>query len=173
MKPIEILQGKWLGHPAHPALVHIPLGLWLGACVLDIAIACGARAAVLPQLAYYAVLVGLLGTLVVVPTGIADWASIKRERPAWKLGLYHLLLNAAAAAVWLINFFLRRECLHTGEPVTGLILALSIIGALLLVVSGYLGSLLAFDHGISVARLSKKKWRKLAAEGGANLPEEK
>ena len=24
----DLLQGKWLGHPLHPALVHVPTGLW-------------------------------------------------------------------------------------------------------------------------------------------------
>jgi hypothetical protein len=31
---------------------------------------------------------------------------------------------------------------------------------------------MVYDYGISVARLSKKKWRKIAHAGGANLPPE-
>ena len=27
VKLVDILQGKWLGHPLHPAVVHLPLGL--------------------------------------------------------------------------------------------------------------------------------------------------
>jgi hypothetical protein len=29
---------------------------------------------------------------------------------------------------------------------------------------------MVYDYGISVARMSKKKWRKIAESGGANLP---
>ena len=36
MKLLEILQGKWLGHPLHPAIVHVPIGLWTVACQLDV-----------------------------------------------------------------------------------------------------------------------------------------
>jgi hypothetical protein len=31
---------------------------------------------------------------------------------------------------------------------------------------------MVYDYGISVARMSKKKWRKIAEAGGANLPQE-
>jgi hypothetical protein len=43
----------------------------------------------------------------------------------------------------------------------------------LVVVSGYLGGRMIYDHGISIARLSKDKWRSIAEAGGANLPDEK
>jgi hypothetical protein len=42
-----------------------------------------------------------------------------------------------------------------------------------LAVSGYLGGLMVYDHGISVARQSKAKWRQLAEAGRARVPEEK
>lgn len=32
---VDALRGEWLGHPLHPALVHLPLGGWMIAGVLD------------------------------------------------------------------------------------------------------------------------------------------
>src|SRR6266545_2417350 len=61
----------------------------------------------------------------------------------------------------------RKDTIVTGAP-----LALSIIGTALLIGSAYLGGLMVYDYGISVARMSKKKWRKIAEAGGANLPPE-
>jgi len=29
----ELLQGRWMNHPLHPALAHIPTGLWPAALV--------------------------------------------------------------------------------------------------------------------------------------------
>src|SRR5437868_627890 len=52
-------------------------------------------------------------------------------------------------------------------------LLLSAVGTLILICSAYLGGRMVYEYGISVARMSKKKWRKLAAAGGANLPPEK
>ena len=31
-----LLQGKWLGHPLHPALVHLPTALWPAALLFDL-----------------------------------------------------------------------------------------------------------------------------------------
>jgi hypothetical protein len=50
------------------------------------------------------------------------------------------------------------------------VIALSALATLLLLGSGYLGGRMIYAYGISVARLSKKKWRKIAQAGGAVVP---
>ena len=173
MKLVEFLQGKWLGHSLHSALVHIPVGAWISACFLDIAAGFGVGGFVLSRLALVCVSIGLLLALVAVPTGLAEWRAIKREKPAWKIALVHLLLNVAAVAGWVINLWLRVDSWRDGFSISKGVLFTSIAATLLLVVSGYLGSLMVFDHGIGVARHSKKYWRGIATRGGARLPEEK
>ena len=42
----NFLQGKWLGHPLHAALVHVPVGGWLVACALDVSVWVGSPASV-------------------------------------------------------------------------------------------------------------------------------
>lgn len=170
MKLIEILQGKWLGHPLHAALVHVPVGGWLVAAALDVVIAAGWSAQpVLPKLAFYAVGLGLLGAVIAAITGIAEWLAIKPGKPAKKLGVYHMILNLAAAVLFGVNFALRLE---NETAVTGAVLGTSISGALLVIVGAYIGSLIVFDQGIGVARYSKKEWRSRALRGGSRVPEE-
>lgn len=172
MKMIEFLQGKWLGHPLHPALVHVPLGGWIVAWALDVAGRAGVGGEGAERIAWWCVSVGLAGALLAVAPGVADWSLIKKEKPAWKLGLYHLILNLVAALVWALNLGLRVSAgEELGVPLP--VLVTSSLGAALVVVGGYLGKLMVFDHGIGVARQSKKKWREIAARGGANLPPEK
>lgn len=172
VKIVDFLQGKWLGHPLHPALVHLPVGLWTVACGVDIAVRAGVAEPGLSRLAMYCVAIGLLGAIAAVPPGIADWSSIKKEKPAWKIGLVHMILNGIAAVVWAFNLVWRW---NAADPtgVSDRILYSSIVATVLVFVSGYLGTLLVFDHGVSVARLSKKKWREIAVRGGARVPEEK
>lgn len=172
MKPVEILQGKWLGHPLHPAIVHVPVGAWIVALVIDLVVQNDAESGPAAHLAMYCVIAGLLGALFAVPTGTADWASIKKEKPAWKLGLAHMALNLVAAAVWAANLGLRWQSLETTDPITAPIVGTSLAGTVIVVVSGYIGSLMVFDHGVSVARQSKRKWRARAERGGARVPTE-
>jgi uncharacterized membrane protein len=172
VKLVDFLQGKWLGHPLHPAIVHVPIGAWIAACVLDMLAFTRWSQPALTRLAFYCVALGLAVVLAAVPTGLAEWAAIKKEKPAWRLALYHLILNVLATAAWAVNFALRLRTLDTVEPISPSIVFTSIAGTVLVLFGGYLGSLLVFDHGIAVARLSKKKWRAVAARGGARLPEE-
>lgn len=140
------------------------------ACGLDIAVCAGFMAPGVQRLALYCVGVGLIGAVLAVPTGLADWSSIKRGKPAWKLGLIHLGLNALATVIWALNFWWRFRA--ADATITPPLLVTSVIGTALVFAGGYIGSLMVFDHGVSVARLSKKKWRAIAVRGGANVPPE-
>jgi uncharacterized membrane protein len=170
VKLSELLQGKWLGHPLHSALVHIPVGSWIAACLLDIAVMAQWMDGGASRLALYCVAIGLVGALLAVAPGVADWMHIKKEKPAWKLGLYHMIFNVVAVAIWAANFTLR---LNSSELVTPWILATSLLGTVIVFISGYIGSLMVFDHGIAVARESKKEWREIARRGGSRVPDEK
>lgn len=168
---IDFLQGKWLKHPLHPALAHIPTSLWPAAWLFDLISQFRAEN-VFVQLAFYAGLAGLLVALFAIPTGFADWTDIRREKPAWKLGLYHMSLNLVVTGLWAVNAWLRIRSYQTATAVPLGLLGLSTLAMLLLIVSGYLGGRMIYAYGISVARLSKKKWRKIAQDGAAAVPPE-
>lgn len=164
------LQGKWLGHPLHPALVHVPTGLWPAALAFDLLYRAGDGDGDFARAAFYCIAVGLAGAVLAVPPGNADWLEIKPEKPARRIGLYHLALNVTAAIIWSLNLAVRWRDPDT-VPTSGLLL--SAVGVAILLVSGYLGGRMVYDYGIGIARQSKKKWRMIAQTGGANLPEEK
>ena len=168
---IDFLQGKWLKHPLHPALVHIPTALWPVAWGFDILSQFQADNT-FGQLAFYAGLLGWIVALLAIPTGFADWTDIRREKPAWKLGLYHMGLNLLVIILWSINLWLRVETLQSAASVPPGLVWLSTLATILLLISGYLGGRMIYDHGINVARLSKAKWRKMAKQGGAAVPPE-
>lgn len=168
-----LLQGRWLGHPLHPAIVHIPIALWVGSLLFDILSVLGVGGNGLVQASFWAIAIGLLSTLLVVPAGIADWSGIKKENPAWKLGLYHMILNLLVALLYAFIIGLRWTDRNTATAVDLLPLLLNIVAVILLAVSGYLGGRMVYDYGTSVARQSKHKWRAVAAAGGSNVPEEK
>jgi uncharacterized membrane protein len=168
---IDFLQGKWLKHPLHPALVHIPTALWPVAWGFDL-LSQFRTDNTFGQLAFFAGLLGWIVALPAIPTGFADWTDIQREKPAWKLGLYHMVLNVLVIILWSFNLWLRVETLQSAASVAPGLVWLSTLATILLIISGYLGGRMIYDHGINVARLSKKKWRKTAEQGGAAVPPE-
>ena len=169
----DILKGKWLGHPLHPILVHIPVGLWPSALVFDLLSRAGVGGNTMVRLSFLSIAAGLVVALLAVPTGIVDWSGIKKENPAWKIGLWHMGLNIVVAALFAVNLGLRVGTFRTATFVEGMLAGLSAIGVVVLFISAYLGGFMVYDRGISVARMSKKKWRKRAERGGANVPKEK
>ena len=167
---LDFLKGKWLKHPLHPIIVHVPMAMWPGALIFDLLSQwqIGGNATV--RLSFYAIIFGLVASLLAVPTGLLDWTGIKKEKPAWKIGLYHMSLNLIVALLFAINLGLRLHTFREATKVEGAPMPLSAIGTLLLVASAYLGGMMVYEYGISVARMSKKKWRKIAEAGGANVP---
>jgi uncharacterized membrane protein len=85
----------------------------------------------------------------------------------------HMTLNLFISLLWAINLWLRLGSFQTAISVSPGLVALSALATLLLLVSGYLGGRMIYAYGISVARLSKKKWRQIAQAGGAAVPPQK
>jgi uncharacterized membrane protein len=169
---INFLKGKWLGHPLHPIVVHVPMAMWPGALIFDLLSQWNIGGNAMVRLSFYAIIFGLAASLFAIPTGLLDWTGIKKEKPAWKIGLAHMALNLIVAVLFAINLGLRLQTFREAAKVEGTPLLLSAIGTVLLIVSAYLGGMMVYEYGISVARMSKKKWRKIAEDGGAYVPPE-
>ena len=137
----DVLHGRWLGHPLHPALVNVPLGAWTIAAVLD-AIEEGSGNRALGSGADAAIGLGLMGALGAVITGIADWRHT--EGQARRVGLAHGLLNTGALALYTTSLILRRfKARRAGRGVAAL-------GYIVANASAYLGGHLVFNQQIGV-----------------------
>jgi hypothetical protein len=84
------------------------------------------------------------------------------------------VLNVVVTLLFLVNLIWRWGA--TWDPAVVSVpvgpVVLSALGVGILFVAGYLGGLMVFDQGVSVARMSKKRWRQEAEKGGANLPDD-
>jgi len=167
---VAALLGNGLGHPLHPAIVHIPIALWVGALVFDALTLSNIGGNGLVRTSFWAILIGLISTLLVVPSGIAEWMQIKREKPAWTLALWHMLLNVCVTVIMVVSLILRTGSALTAQRVPMMAFVLVVVADVVLMVSGYIGGRMVYEHGIGVARQTKNKWREIAAAGNANLP---
>jgi len=141
-KPIEnALNGVWLGHTLHPALVQLPVGAWTSAAVLDV-LESGGKTEVGPG-ADACVAMGLVGAVGAALSGMAQWYPI--ENPSVrKTGAAHALLNGAAVVLYGASYAARKK----GDRVTGR--ALGWLGFGAIAVSAYLGGQMTYDHGMGV-----------------------
>ena len=134
----DLLHGTWLGHPVHPLLVALPIGLWSGASLLDLT---GDRTA-----ARRLVAAGVLSVLPTAAAGLADWSEVGAFQRPKRVGLVHAAANTVTAAVYAASWLARRR----GAEQRGA--ALALVGLGTLTAGGYLGAHLAYSEGVGVNR---------------------
>jgi nitrite reductase/ring-hydroxylating ferredoxin subunit/uncharacterized membrane protein len=133
----DALNGVWLGHPLHAAIVTVPIGAWTTAAVLDVMEANGR-----PELgpgADAAVGLGLIGAAAAAITGLTQWYPIEEETPR-KVGISHAMINSTATLLFLGSYAARKAGNRgTGRALGWLGFGLSMAGA-------YLGGSLSYSE---------------------------
>ena len=158
---LDVLTGRSLGHPAHPAVVTVPLGSWTAALVLDIA---GGRA--YRRAAQLLVGIGVLGAVPAVATGAADWLDTRgaERRVATAHAAANKLALVLQAGSWLLR---RRGRSSAGVYVSAMAMAVASAGS-------YLGGHLVYRRGVGVNTTAfdagPTEWATLEAEGDAGDP---
>jgi nitrite reductase/ring-hydroxylating ferredoxin subunit/uncharacterized membrane protein len=163
---VELLHGgRWAGHPLHPALSDLPIGLWAGVMVLDVtdrdpAPRRGIDAAGMLSAA------GLVAASATALTGLNDWAvSNEQDR---RIGLFHGLLNTAAVGLQGASLGARMAG-HRGTA-----RALGAASFTVTAAAGYLGGHLVFTKGVMVNRVAwasgPRRWTRALPE--ADLPDD-
>jgi uncharacterized membrane protein len=138
------------GHPVHPILIPFPIALWSTSFLCDV-IFYFWRNSSLNLIAKAMLAVGCLGAVAAAVPGIIDWLSIKEARVK-RIANWHARLNIIALIVFAISLYFRMKVgahwvnYHLQIPV-----ALSMLGVILISISGWLGGELAYKHGVGVS----------------------
>jgi nitrite reductase/ring-hydroxylating ferredoxin subunit len=163
---LELLHGgRWVGHPLHPALSDLPIGLWTGVMVLDAADRDPAPRRGLDAAGMLSA-AGILAAGATALTGLNDWTvSNDQDR---RVGLFHGLLNTAALGL---------QGASLGSRLAGHRGTARALGAASLTVTaaaGYLGGHLVFTKGVMVNRVAwaigPRRWTRALQE--ADLPDD-
>ncbi len=148
------------GHPFHPVLVPFPLAFLLGAFIFD-AIGLASATPGWYTAGKYLAGAGLVMGLAAAIPGLIDYLfTIPPDSSGKRHARRHMLLNVAALLLFALAFWVRGG---PGVPPDPPILALELVGAGLLVWSGWLGGTLVYRNQIGVDHryAAAGKWREV------------
>lgn len=127
-------------------LVPLPIGLFVFALIADVVFRAGG-APVWNAIAFWSLVVGVLGALVAAVPGFIDFTGLPRSH-ARTLATTHMVLNLTIVVLQAVSVWLRtRTAPGAGSP-----FLLTIIGDALLLVSGWLGWEMVYRYGVGIDR---------------------
>jgi uncharacterized membrane protein len=133
------------GHPLHPIIIPLPIGLWIFSLISDIIFKMGWGGPVWNDVAFYTIGGGIVGALIAALPGFVDLTDISNPKTK-SIALWHMSINLLAVGVYALNFWLR---MHRAAG-DNLPVMLSVVGVVLIVISGWLGGELVYVRGMAV-----------------------
>ena len=139
------------GHPIHPMLIPFPLALWSTSFVVDV-LFYFLRHPTLLVIAKFMLAAGCLGAIAAAIAGFIDWLAINNGEVK-RVANWHARLNVAALVMFAISLFLRMGNYSglVGRRLT-IPFLFSLVGVILIVISGWLGGELVFRYGMGQTR---------------------
>ena len=142
-------KNKFFGHPIHPMLIVIPLGLFIGAIVFD-TIFLFTKNPLLPGVSFFNIGVGILGGLLAAVFGFLDWMMIPANTRAKTIGAFHGIGNVVVVLMFAVSWWIRSQTPGLIPSTASLTFSYLAIG--LGVVTAWLGGELVFRLKIGVDR---------------------
>jgi uncharacterized membrane protein len=138
------------GHPVHPMIIPFPIALWVFSVVADVIYLWRGNPVWREYIAFYTLLGGTIGAAGAAVPGLIDWLSLKNPEVV-KIANWHARLNVIALLIFAASFYLRTSVgtsLISGNHTIPF--ALSVLGVVLITISGWLGGEMVFKHGVAV-----------------------
>ena len=140
-------KAKLLGHPIHPMLIVLPLGLFITAVVFD-GVYLWRSSPVFATAAYWNIAAGVVGGLLAAVFGAIDWFAIPSGTRAKRIGLLHGGSNVVVVLIFALVWLMRGDRPDTA-PTTNLFL-LEVVALALGSVAGWLGGELVDRLGVGI-----------------------
>jgi uncharacterized membrane protein len=134
------------GHPIHPMLVTIPIGLWIFSLVADLVALRSGSPQTWALVAYYSMIGGIVGALAAALPGLVDLLSLE-DRAIKKTAVIHMSINLTIVALYVVNVWMRGQASVPGDVTLGL----SVLAIAMLLVSGWLGGKMVYLAGVGVS----------------------
>jgi uncharacterized membrane protein len=138
------------GHPIHPMLIPFPFALWTFSFIADLIYYFGSHDYVWVNVAFYTLFGGVVSAVLAAIPGIVDYFSI-RDRKASSVAAWHARFNVVALLVFGASLYLRTDSgMRVVNGSMTIPVLLSLLGVLLIGVSGWLGGELVYKHHVGI-----------------------
>lgn len=134
------------GHPLHPQLIGLPLGLLPFSMAMDVMYLITGRRSY-SDAAFYSMAGGSLGAVAAGAAGAADYLTIPSGTNAKKAANVHAILNLSMMGLYGINLMLRQASPTRNGTVPMLLSAVGTVG---LTISQWYGGYLVYEQGMRV-----------------------
>ena len=139
-------RAKLFGHPIHQQLIVFPLGLLFTSVVFDV-LYLVSRTSLWTVVAFWMAVAGVAGGLAAAPFGLWDWVGVPNGTRAKRVGLLHGVGNVIVLLLFAASIVIRKD--NTAAP-EGFAILLSVVGAALSIVTGWLGGELVTRLNVGV-----------------------
>jgi uncharacterized membrane protein len=140
------------GHPIHPMIIPFPFALWTFSLIADLIYYFGNHDYLWVNVAFYTLFGGVIGAVLAAIPGIVDYFSI-RDRKVSSIAAWHARFNIIALLVFGASLYLRTDNgLRIVNGSMTIPVLLSVLGVLLISVSGWLGGELVYKHHVGVVQ---------------------
>jgi len=137
------------GHPIHPMLIPLPIGLWVFSFAADLIFMWRGNPA-WEQVAFYTLAGGCVGAALAAVFGLIDLLGVKDNR-IFRTGLIHAGCNVVSLVIFAASWYLRTT---SGSQMLGanskIPFVLSLVGVAVLGAAGWFGGELVFRYGVGV-----------------------
>jgi uncharacterized membrane protein len=138
---------KILGHPVHPMLIVLPLGLFIGGVVSDgVFLLWGIPS--LASVGHWNIAGGIAGGFLAAVAGALDWLAIPAGTRAKRIGIYHAASNVTALLIFAGVFWTRFN--SAGLAPTTTLFTVEVIALAFGSLGGWLGGELVDRLGVGV-----------------------
>ncbi len=138
------------GHPIHPMLVTLPIGLLTGSVVADLGYIITGRDEMWSNIAFWTLIGGLVSAIPAALAGLGEYRMVARYTDAREMARWHMGINLAVVALFFVSLVLRLDEVTLSGGRFGAAFALSVVAVIGLAISGWLGGEMSYRKHLGV-----------------------
>ena len=138
------------GHPIHPALIALPIGLFIWSLASDIIYLATDRDLMWYDIAFWTGIAAIVTALVAALPGFGDYITLASKTEAREMATAHMVLNLIVVGLFVVAMLLMLDEGATDGTRLGLVVAFHAVGVMLLAVSGWLGGHMVYRYHLAV-----------------------